>query len=245
MKVLIKRALASLGWSLNRAPSGIVVGLDLGRDLSLVLGSRPGLVCIDVGANDGQFVDLVRNGLSYPTVHAFEPAPEPFARLKARHGATPGVSLVNAGLGRDYGQIDLNIYDNQALNSFLPISQPGTNILGGPRLLRRIPAPVYSLDGYAASAGLRRLDLLKIDTQGYELEVLQGANRLLAAGCVGTVLIEINFAPLYDRQVWPHEIIRFLHERGLHLVDFYEKCRLNPHLGWCTALFTQRAPSPK
>jgi hypothetical protein len=152
---------------------------------------------------------------------------------------------VNAGLGRDYGQIDLNIYDNQALNSFLPISQPGTNILGGPRLLRRIPAPVYSLDGYAASAGLRRLDLLKIDTQGYELEVLQGANRLLAAGCVGTVLIEINFAPLYDRQVWPHEIIRFLHERGLHLVDFYEKCRLNPHLGWCTALFTQRAPSPK
>ena len=92
---------------------------------------------------------------------------------------------------------------------------------------------------------MSQIDLLKIDTQGYEMQILKGASRLLAAGKVRTILLELNFVPLYDGQVWAHEIIGYLHERGLCLVDFYEKCRLNPYLGWCTALFTIRRPASK
>jgi FkbM family methyltransferase len=243
MKSHIKRALAWAGWSLNRVPPGIVVGLDLGRELRLVVGGRSGPVCIDAGAHDGHFVDFLREHLRQPVIHAFEPAPEPFARLKARHGSTPGVVLVNAGLGGEPGKIEFNIYDNQTLNSFLPMLPSGTDTLGSPKLVKTLSVPVHSLDTYADTAGLTGIDLLKIDTQGYELQILRGASRLLAGGRVESVLVEINFAPLYDRQVWAHEVIGFLHERGLHLVDFYEKCRLNPHLGWCTALFTRRKPS--
>ena len=75
MKTFAKRALSRLGWSLNRLPRGIVVGGELGRDLPLVLGSSPGSVCIDVGAHDGHFVDLLRECLAKPVIHAFEPAP--------------------------------------------------------------------------------------------------------------------------------------------------------------------------
>jgi FkbM family methyltransferase len=242
MKAGLKKILARLGWSLNRVPAGIVVGLDLGRDLSLVLAGRRKPLCVDVGANTGQFIDFLRGSLRDPVIHAFEPAPEPFAQLQSRHGSTPGVTLVNAGLGAERGQIEFNIFENQTLNSFLPISVSGSGTLAGSKLVRRLPVPVSSLDDYAASAGLTGIDLLKVDTQGYELQVLQGAVRLLASGSVNTVLIEINFSPLYDRQVWGHEIMGLLHGHGLHLVDFYEKCRLNPHLGWCTALFTRRAP---
>ena len=244
MKTLAKRILAKIGYSLSRVPPGIVVGYDLGRDLNLVIGPRSAPVCIDVGAHDGLFVDLLLANLNRPTIHAFEPAPGPFERLRSRHGATPGVTLVNAGLGREPGTIEFNIYDNQTLNSFLPMLSAGVTTLGSPKLVETRSVPVFSLDSYAASSGLAHINLLKIDTQGYELQVLQGAERILSGGHVETVLVEINFAPLYDRQVWAHEIIGFLHERGLHLVDFYEKCRLNPHLGWCTALFTRRAPSP-
>jgi FkbM family methyltransferase len=188
-------------------------------------------------------VDFLREHLRQPVIHAFEPAPEPFARLKARHGGTPGLKLVNAGLGDAPGKIEFNIYDNQTLNSFLPMLPSGTSTLGSPKLIETLSVPVHSLDSYAKAVGLANIDLLKIDTQGYELRILQGASGLLAKGCVESVLVEINFAPLYDGQVWAHEMIGFLHERGLHLVDFYEKCRLNPHLGWCTALFTRRRPS--
>ena len=116
MKSLAKRIVAKLGYSLSRVPPGIVVGLDLGRDLSLVIGARPSPVCVDAGAHDGHFVDFLMANLGEPVVHAFEPAPVPFAGLKGRHGATPGVTLVNAGLGREPGRIDFNIYDNQTLN---------------------------------------------------------------------------------------------------------------------------------
>jgi FkbM family methyltransferase len=245
MKAQVKRALAKMGLSLHRVPPGIVVGFDLGRDLAIVMGDRRSPVCIDVGAHVGQFVDLLRSSLRDPSIHAFEPAPEPFARLQSHCGAMPNVTLVNAGLGSEGGQISFNVYDNQTLNSFLPMLATGTGTLGGPKLVRSIPVPVHRLDDYAASAGLARIDLLKIDTQGYELKILRGASRLLADGRVRTILLELNFVPLYDGQVWAHEIIGFLHERGFCLVDFYEKCRLNPLLGWCTALFTVSEPPPK
>src|SRR5277367_3860781 len=108
MKSHLKRALAWAGWSLNRVPSGIVVGFDLGRELRLVVGDLTAPVCIDAGAHDGHFVDFLREHLRKPSIHAFEPAPEPFARLKARHGGTPGVKLINAGLGSEAGKIEFN-----------------------------------------------------------------------------------------------------------------------------------------
>jgi FkbM family methyltransferase len=221
------------------------MGFDLGRDLALVLGSQSAPACIDVGAHVGQFVDLLRLHLRNPVIHAFEPAPEPFACLQARYSAATNVKLVNAGLGHESGQISFNIFDNQTLNSFLSMLPSGTGTLGSPKLVRSISVPVHSLDDYAASTGLSQIDLLKIDTQGYEMQILKGASRLLAAGKVRTILLELNFVPLYDGQVWAHEIIGYLHERGLCLVDFYEKCRLNPYLGWCTALFTIRRPASK
>jgi FkbM family methyltransferase len=245
MKTLGKRVLAKLGWSLHRIPPGIVMGFDLGRDLPLVLGNPRAPVCVDVGAHVGLFIDLLRSSLREPTIHAFEPAPESFARLQGRFGATPGITLVNAGLGRERGKIDFNIFDNQTLNSFLPMLPSGSGTLGDPKLVRTIEVPVHSLDDYADSAGLVRIDLLKIDTQGYELQILKGASRLLGGGKVNAVLLELNFVPLYDGQVWAHETFGFLHENGFRLVDFYEKCRLNPVLGWCTALFTLRKPESK
>lgn len=245
MKSLAKHALSRLGWSLHRIPPGIVVGFDLGRDLAIVLENRPAPVCIDVGAHVGDFVELLRLRLRNPIIHAFEPAPEPFNRLKARWGATPNINLINAGLGLQSGQISFNIYDNQTLNSFLPMLPSGSGTLEGSKLVRSITVPVLSLDDYAASPRLHQIDFLKIDAQGYELQILRGAAGLLGAGKIRTILLELNFAPLYDGQVWGHELIGFLHEHGFGLVDFYEKCRLNPLLGWCTALFTVRSPAPK
>lgn len=240
MKAALKSLLAASGYVMQRLPPGLPTGHDLARDLRLVVGGQPGAVCIDAGAHVGDFVDLLRAALPDPIVHAFEPAPEPFGRLRARHAATPGIHLVPAGLSDEPGQLDFNIYDNQTLNSFLPLAPGADRTFGGAARLSQVRVPVVRLDDYAAKAGFERIALLKIDTQGFEQHVLRGAERLLAAGRVGAVLVELNFVPLYAGQVWAHELMAHLHGRNLHLVDFYEKCRLNPFLGWCTALFAHR-----
>jgi len=112
--------------------------------------------------------------------------------------------------------------------------------LGDGRLSRTITVPVQRLDDYAAATGLEVIDLLKIDTQGYELRVLSGASRLLESGNVRAIVVELNFAPLYEGQVRSHEVVGFLHDRGFRMVDVYEKCRINPFLGWCTAVFARQ-----
>jgi len=244
MKTAIKKLLAAAGYALQRLPPHIPTGHFWERDLPLVLGRRPGAVCIDAGAHDGSFIDQLRRCLPAPVIHAFEPAPEPFSRLRSRHATTPGVHLVAAGLSDQPGTLDFHIFDNQALNSFLPLAAGAQSALGGVHQIAEVRVPVVRLDDYAAAHGLGEIALLKIDTQGFELRILQGAERLFAEGRVRAVLVELNFASLYAGQVWAHEVIAHLHARGLHLVDLYEKCRLTPHLGWCTALFARREAAP-
>ena len=244
MKKLLKHALAVCGLRLQRLPAGIPTGHDLERDLRLVIGDKPGAVCIDAGAHHGDFTAAILSCLVRPVVHAFEPAPEVFGKLKDRHAATPGVTLVQAGLADQAGQLDLHVFSNAALNSFLPLTDESRQIFDSPVESSPTPAQLFRLDDYARTHGITQIDLLKIDTQGYELHVLRGAATLFTEERIRSVLVELNFSNLYRGQVPAHEVMGFLHGHSLQLVECYEKCRLPPHLGWCTALFTRRSARP-
>ena len=184
MKTAIKKLLATAGYALQRLPPHIPTGHFLERDIPIVLGGRAGALCIDAGAHTGAFIDQLRSCLDQPVVHAFEPAPEPFSRLRSRHATTPGVHLVAAGLSDQPGTLDFHIFDNQTLNSFLPLAAGAQSALGGVHHVAEMRVPVLRLDDYAAEHGLGEIALLKIDTQGFELRILQGAERLFAEGRV-------------------------------------------------------------
>jgi FkbM family methyltransferase len=242
MKTVLKESLAAAGFVIQRLPAGIPTGVLFERDLALIVGPEPAATCIDVGANHGDFTATLLAVLPAPRIHAFEPAPATFARLSQRYASDSRVKLTQAGLGDKPGDFSLQIFDNGALNSFLPLAAGAAGVFGTAAQGQE-SVPVITLDAYAARQGLGRLDLLKIDTQGFELRVLQGALGLLQAGRIRSVLLELNFMSLYQDQAPPYEVMAFLAKYDLHLVDFYEKCRQGPFLGWCTALFTRRPPS--
>jgi len=81
-----------------------------------------------------------------------------------------------------------------------------------------------TLDGWAASAGVERIDVMKLDVQGAELEVLRGAEGLL--GGVRLIELEVAFNPIYEGQPLFGEVDAFLRARGLllwrltHLVHY-------------------------
>jgi hypothetical protein len=81
------------------------------------------------------------------------------------------------------------------------------------------------------------IDILKSDTQGFDLEVLKGAQGVIGHGRVHLILIEINFAALYCGQPRFDEIYAWLSDRGFRLVSFYNACYMNHRIGWCDALF--------
>jgi hypothetical protein len=87
-----------------------------------------------------------------------------------------------------------------------------------------------------------RIDLLKVDTQGYDLQVLKGATKLLAARRIKTVLLEVNFVPMYQRQATFLELHAFISSFGYRLVDFYNQQRSDGYTAWGDACYVATSP---
>lgn len=176
----------------------------MGGDEHALLGSliRPGMTVIDVGANLGLYTVLLSR-LVGPEgrVLAFEPDPALFADLREscrRNGCT-NVEPHNVALG---SRRDRLVLKKMAFNS-------GDNHLGaggGTAFRHEISVPVVPLDEFAP--GLDP-DIIKIDVQGWELEVLRGADKLLDSSPRCEVLLEY----------WPQGFVRAGY-RASDLVSF-------------------------
>ncbi|HEY4075155.1 MAG TPA: FkbM family methyltransferase [Herbaspirillum sp.] len=168
---------------------------------------RPGMHIVDVGANIGIYTRFF-SGLSGYTghVHAFEPAPANFRRLQQNVGSIANVSLNHAAIGGHGGTIKLFISDE--LNVDHRTFDSGDGRLG-------IDVPLVSLDSYFSSG--ERVDLIKIDVQGFELSVLQGAARVLQENCDIKVLMEFWPYGLVKASVVPSDVIDFIQSLGFEI----------------------------
>jgi FkbM family methyltransferase len=191
----IDRVLRPRGYCLARTGE-CHAGVDLIVDAIRLLDGRDAAFTVfDVGANLGQSISHIQKTFSgQTTIHAFEPSPETFKKLSASFGGTDGVHLWNIGLGSSNQAGTLNECPKAPwINSFLPLvtDQWGT-------FSRTSEVAIRTLDDFAAEHRIDRIDLLKIDTQGFDLEVLRGADRSLAS--TSLVLVELLFSELYAGQ---------------------------------------------
>jgi FkbM family methyltransferase len=136
---------------------------------------RPGSTVVDVGANVGMFA--VRQARRGAHVYAFEPNGECYRRLSktvVENGLTDRISIFNYAVGRTTGFGTLRVPDHRTVyGSVVPLEAAST--AHGP-VVR-----MTSLDLILPALGVQRVDLLKIDTEGAEVEVLRGAGRTLRA----------------------------------------------------------------
>jgi FkbM family methyltransferase len=84
---------------------------------------------------------------------------------------------------------------------------------------RRQKTRVLTLDSLLRSQGLARIDFLKLDAQGTELEILKGAREYLSAGRIAIIKTEVMLLPVYRKQCTFSEIDHFLKEHGYLFVD--------------------------
>jgi FkbM family methyltransferase len=130
----------------------------------------PGAVVVDVGANIGIYSEFLSNCVG-PTglVHSFEPSPDNFRRLSAATHDLSNVRLTQAAVGEASGECKLYVSDK------LNVDHRAYKADGDSR--RAIPTEMVALDDYFKPG--QRVDLIKIDIQGYELHALRGAKRVL------------------------------------------------------------------
>lgn len=232
-----RRLLRRLGYDLHSLPIDSLTLRDLEFDLGyLIKISRP--LVIDVGANTGQTIDLIRRTLNKPSIISFEPNPALAAGLKRRYADSIVVEAM--AVGSSEGITTFNVSENHELSSILDVDKNDTNPFSDTPIREIISVPITTLDSYAKNHSLLHIDLLKIDTQGFDLEVLRGAAEMLRRRIVDTLLVEVNFTSYYKNQAGFGEIERFLAANGYGLLTFYETNRWNSCLRWATACFRRK-----
>lgn len=239
----VKSVFSAFGLFIARRYPNAVNGHDLRYDLKVVV-RKENPLCFDIGANRGQTIELLQRCFRSPGIHAFEPSSATFAVL-ASQSFGPQVKLHQLALGEQAGIAEFRNYTQSELSSFLPVNtNKSENIFAEEELILTESVQVDTLDGFCSAQGIEQIDLLKIDTQGFELPVLRGGAELFRKKRVGAVLLELNFSPLYEGQSDPLEILALMRAHHMRLVDYYEKERASGmELSWTTALFMRHSPN--
>lgn len=169
---------------------------------------------IDVGANRGQFALFATRRFPGAAVYCFEPLPEARKQLAKVLAGRPSVSLFDLALGSEAADKDLRISARDDSSSLLAIGRQAAEF-PGTHEVDRVPVRTARLDDVLAVQELWRPSLLKIDVQGFELEVLRGAGSLLHA--VDEIVVECSFVELYEGQALADEVVCFLGSSGFRL----------------------------
>ena len=222
-------------WDFRRLGSSGLTHRVLDHDLPRLV-SSPCPLIFDVGANKGQTIELMTRIFPSCRLRAFEPAVELAYSLRD-HYASREVVVESMALGARDGARSFFNYQNNELSSFLSLAQNPANPFADVGLKAMEEVRVATVDSYCAAHSIQAIEILKIDTQGFDMEVLKGAAGMFSVGAIQLVLVEINFIPLYDTQCKPGELIDWLGARGFTLVAFYEQVRLQCALSWATACF--------
>jgi FkbM family methyltransferase len=166
---------------------------------------------IDVGANRGQFAIFARHRFPTAQLWCFEPGRDAFAKLVEVIG--DHAHCVNCALGEAEGSAELHVARADDSSSLLVPTALQTDTYAEASITCAVTVEVKALDDFVDA--IDAPFLLKMDVQGYELEVLRGGRRLLDGD--GDLLIECSFRELYAAQPLADEIIAFVRPFGYRL----------------------------
>lgn len=178
------------------------------------------IVVIDVGAADGSTAEYFHNQLSGSSVIAFEPNPAMHAQLSERLDKYPTVKIKKVALGSAAGVGVLSTTANNVSSSLLNIATDVNTTVSSVlaqqlEVVARPEVNISTLDTETADIG--KIHLLKLDVQGYEIEVLRGGTNTLQK--TKFVLAEMSTHKIYNNGCSYHELDEFLRNNGFRLVD--------------------------
>jgi len=191
---------------------------------------------LDVGANKGQSIESFHKSFPNCTVHSFEPSPTTFEELKHRASRFENAHLWNFALGSTSGRSTFLENEHSDMSSFLPLSEYGWGTV-----TKQTPVEVKTIDAFCRDENIEQIDILKSDTQGYDLEVFKGAEETIRNNKIGLIYFEVIFSDMYENLPSFSEIYEFLTSRGFLLVSFYGFRYQEKLASWADALFVSQA----
>lgn len=198
---------------LHKTPEGKVVRIlaDFGIDLVL-----------DVGANVGQTGEKLRTAGYTGKIISFEPVPAAHEQLSKTAASDPNWQVApRTAVGAESGTVDINVSQSTDMSSILAPNGALLETLPKTRVTETVSTPIARLDALWEeyySQGSRVF--LKVDTQGFERQVLEGAS-----GCLEKIVgvqLELSLLPLYEGEETYLTYLQDLHLWGFEPFMMWE-----------------------
>lgn len=184
-------------------------------------------VIFDVGANNGQSIKRFKKIFDNCKIVSFEPTPNLFNNVKEKYKHDNNVSIYNYGISNKEEILKFHCYKFSLINSFIPADSKSKFIKG--RILASksnvlnfeniIEVKTKSLDKFCLEKNIKFIDILKIDTQGFEDKVLEGCEELLKNKKINIIELELILGFAYSKTLSFYDIEKYLHKYNYRLIS--------------------------
>lgn len=185
-----------------------------------LFGNKP-ITIFDVGAHDGRTAKLYNKQFPNSKIFSFEPTPNTFKSLANNLSNYKNVELSNVALSNFVGQTQFFLNKSSLTNSIL---KPHDEKYIAPDIfhtVEKIVVNTNTIDVFCEEKKIEKINILKIDVQGAELEVLKGAAAMLTNKNIDLIYLEVEFVELYLNQPLFHDISAFLKTFDYNLYYIY------------------------
>jgi FkbM family methyltransferase len=195
--------------------SNLPRGFDVFCDLKSI-GITPRVI-LDVGANVGQFARAARKAFPGSIIHCFEPVEATYRELEALTKTDGLIHTRRTAMGAQVGTQTIHLRSNSAWNSLSRFNNDPANSDG---CSERVS--INTIDIYCSENGIKAVQLLKTDTEGYDLKVLLGADTILREGLVSAVYSEVTLLESDHTHTQFREVSSHLEKYGFVTFALYE-----------------------
>jgi len=176
-------------------------------------------IIFDVGANTGQSILRYKKQFPNSIIHSFEPDKKEVEKLIVKYKNDNSVVLNNVAVGEKPGSLEFNISASSGYSSFQKLIPNTTWLKKRSKTIgiesekfttETINSKIITLDDYCSKNNITKIDILKIDTQGYEDKVLEGAIELLKYNKIKIIQLELIFSEIYENPPNIYDVEKFL-----------------------------------
>lgn len=184
---------------------------------------------LDIGAATGEYVEKMREFGYKNRIISFEPLKDAFSLLQKKAARDQAWEICNYAFGSEEGRATINVSGNSDSSSLLNMLPDHVSSEPESRYVRQEEIQIKRLDSvYSNFCSQQSKVMLKIDVQGFEKPVLEGAGECLHS--VGVIQLEMSLVPLYEQQPLFTEMIDYLADKGFQLYSL-ENGFANAHTG--------------
>lgn len=205
MKSTIKKLLNYFGVEIKKLDKELKNNITFDKIYQSSFKKNP--VIFDIGANRGQSIERFNKIFAEPVIHAFEPNYDEYIKLYKLYGNKKNIYLNNFAIGEKNYFKNFNISHKSDTSSFYKFKNQSKWILKRAKdfkispkkfIKKTVKTKIITLDKYCSLNKIENIDILKVDTQGYEANVLQGAKKILKRNLISALEIEIILDNVYE-----------------------------------------------